>query len=112
MGRYEFLAPCHFGLESVLKQEITELGYEIKLVEDGRVTFVGDEHAFCRANIGLRTAERVLWKIGEFKATSFEELFEETKELPWADILPADSKFWVAKAPSVKSQLYSTSDIQ
>lgn len=112
MGRYEFLAPCHFGLESVLKQEITELGYEIKLVEDGRVTFVGDEHAFCRANIGLRTAERVLWKIGEFKATSFEELFEETKELPWADILPADSKFWVAKATSVKSQLYSTSDIQ
>lgn len=112
MGRYEFMAPCHFGLESVLKQEITELGYEIVAVEDGRVTFAGDEHAFCRANIGIRTAERILWKIGEFKATTFEELFQATRELPWADILPADSKFWVAKATSVKSALFSTSDIQ
>ena len=110
--RYELIAPCHFGLESVLKQEITDLGYEITQVEDGKVTFAGDEHAFCRANIGLRSAERVLWKVGEFKATTFEELFQETRELPWADILPADSKFWVAKATSVKSQLFSTSDIQ
>ncbi len=112
MSKYEFIAPCHFGLESVLKQEITDLGYEITQVEDGKVTFAGDEHAFCRANIGLRSAERVLWKVGEFKATTFEELFQETRELPWADILPADSKFWVAKATSVKSQLFSTSDIQ
>ena len=112
MSKYEFIAPCHFGLESVLKQEITDLGYEITQVEDGKVTFAGDEQAFCRANIGLRSAERVLWKVGEFKATTFEELFQETRELPWADILPADSKFWVAKATSVKSQLFSTSDIQ
>ena len=112
MGKYEFIAPCHFGLESVLKQELADLGYEIVQVEDGRVTFAGDEHAFCRANIGLRTAERILWKIGSFKATTYDELFEKTKALPWADILPADSKFWVAKATSVKSALFSPSDIQ
>ena len=112
MGRYEFIAPCHFGLESVLKQELADLGYEIVQVEDGRVTWAGDEHAFCRANIGLRTAERVLWKIGSFKATTYDELFEKTKALPWADILPADSKFWVAKATTVKSTLFSPSDIQ
>ncbi len=112
MGRYEFIAPCHFGLESVLKQELADLGYEIVQVEDGRITWAGDEHAFCRANIGLRTAERVLWKIGSFKATTYDELFERTKALPWADILPADSKFWVAKATTVKSALFSPSDIQ
>lgn len=112
MGKYEFIAPCHFGLESVLKQELADLGYEIVQVEDGRVTFTGDEHAFCRANIGLRTAERILWKIGSFKALTYDELFEKTKALPWADILPADSKFWVAKATSVKSALFSPSDIQ
>ncbi|MBQ6106351.1 MAG: class I SAM-dependent RNA methyltransferase [Lachnospiraceae bacterium] len=112
MGKYEFIAPCHFGLESVLKQELADLGYAIVQVEDGRVTFTGDEHAFCRANIGLRTAERILWKIGSFKALTYDELFEKTKALPWADILPADSKFWVAKATSVKSALFSPSDIQ
>ena len=112
MGKFEFIAPCHFGLESVLKQELADLGYEIVQVEDGRVTFAGDEHAFCRANIGLRTAERILWKIGSFKALTYDELFEKTKALPWADILPADSKFWVAKATSVKSALFSPSDIQ
>ena len=112
MSRYEFIAPCHFGLESVLKQEITDLGYEITETQDGRVSFAGDERAFCRANIGLRTAERVLWKIASFKATTFEELFQATKAVSWSDILPADSKFWVAKATSVKSALYSPSDIQ
>lgn len=112
MSRYELMAPCHFGLEAVLKREITNLGYEIVKAEDGRVTFAGDEAAICRANVFLRTAERVLWKVGEFRATSFEELFEQTKALPWEQILPADARFWVAKATSVKSQLYSTSDIQ
>ena len=112
MGLYEFIAPCHFGLEAVLKQEIRNLGYEIVKVEDGRITFSGDETAFCRANIFLRTAERVLWKVGEFTATTFEQLFEETKKLPWEEILPADGKFWVTKATSIKSALFSTSDIQ
>ena len=67
----EFIVPCHFGLEAVLKKEITDLGYEIVSVEDGRVTFTGDENALCRANVFLRTAERVLIKIGSFHAETF-----------------------------------------
>ena len=74
MRRMELIAPCHFGLEAVLKREIIDLGYEISEVEDGRVTFIGDEEAICRANVFLRTAERILIKVGSFKATSFEEL--------------------------------------
>ena len=79
MRRMELIAPCHFGLEAVLKREIIDLGYEISEVEDGRVTFIGDEEAICRANVFLRTAERILIKVGSFKATSFEELFEARK---------------------------------
>lgn len=112
MKRYELIAPCHFGLEAVLKQEITDLGYDVSQVEDGRVTFVGDDEAICRANIGLRTAERILIKVGSFRAETFDELFERTKELPWEEYIPADGKFWVAKAASVKSKLFSPSDIQ
>lgn len=106
------IVPCHFGLEAPLKREITELGYEIASVEDGRVTFYGDEEACARANIFLRTAERVLIKIGSFHAETFEELFQGTKALPWEDYIPQDGKFWVAKAASVKSKLFSPSDIQ
>ena len=73
MKTYELVAPCHFGLEAVLKREIYELGYEITKVEDGRVTFEGDAEAVCRANIFLRTAERVLVKVGQFHAQTFEE---------------------------------------
>jgi len=112
MKKIELIAPCHFGLEAVLKREIIDLGYEIKEVEDGRVTFYGDAEAICRANIFLRTAERVLLKVGSFKAVTFEELFEKTKGLPWEDFIPKDGKFWVAKAASVKSKLFSPSDIQ
>lgn len=112
MSQYEFIAPCHFGLEAVLKKEITDLGYEISCVEDGRVTFLGDESAICRANMFLRTTERVLLKIAKFKAETFEELFEKTKQLPWEEFIPADGKFWVAKATSIKSKLFSPSDIQ
>ena len=112
MEMYTFLAPCHFGLESVLKRELQELGMEISLVEDGRVTFKGDMQALCRTNIFLRTAERVLLQVGRFKAESFDELFEKTKALPWEDYIPADGKFWVTKATSVKSRLFSPSDIQ
>lgn len=112
MNRVELIAPCHFGLESVLKREIADLGYEISKVEDGRVTFIGDAEAICRANIFLRTAERILLKTGEFKATTFDELFEKTKQLPWEEYIPADGKFWVTKASSVKSKLFSPSDIQ
>ncbi len=112
MERFEYIAPCHFGLEAVLKREIAELGYEIVSVEDGRVVFAGDAAAMCRANIFLRTAERVLLKVGSFHAETFEELFQGTKALPWGEYLPKDAKFWVAKAASVKSRLFSPSDIQ
>lgn len=112
MNRMELVAPCHFGLEAVLKREIQDLGYEITQVEDGKVTFCGDEEAVCRANIFLRTAERVLLKVGKLKAVTFDELFEKIKELPWEEYIPFDGKFWVAKASSVKSRLFSPSDIQ
>lgn len=112
MNRIELIAPCHFGLEAVLKREILDLGYEISSVEDGRVTFQGDAEAVCRANIFLRTAERVLLKVGSFQAVSFEELFEKTKALPWEAYIPKAGKFWVTKASSVKSRLFSPSDIQ
>ena len=111
-GTYELIAPCHFGLEAVLKKEILDLGYEISLVEDGRVTFLGGEDAICRANLFLRTAERVLLKAGSFRAETFEELFQGTKALPWEEFIPEDGKFWVAKASSIKSRLFSPSDIQ
>lgn len=112
MRKFELIAPCHFGLEAVLKKEITELGYEILQVEDGRVLFEGDEEAVCRANLFLRTAERILIRIGSFPAVTFEELFQGTKALPWEDYIPKDGKFWVTKAASVKSKLFSPSDIQ
>ena len=112
MEKMSFIVPCHFGMESVLKREIINLGYEIAAVEDGRVTFVGGSEAVSRANIFLRTAERVLIKIGSFRAETFEELFQGTKSLPWEKYIPEDGKFWVAKAASVKSKLFSPSDIQ
>ena len=112
MKTFECIAPCHFGLEAVLKREIIELGYEITSVEDGRVTFIGDAEAVCRAHVFLRTAERILIKVGQFHAETFDELFEGTKVLPWEEYLPQNAKFWVAKAASVKSKLFSPSDIQ
>jgi putative N6-adenine-specific DNA methylase len=112
MKTFECIAPCHFGLEAVLKREIIELGYEITSVEDGRVTFIGDAEAVCRANVFLRTAERILIKVGQFHAETFDELFEGTKALSWEEYLPQNAKFWVAKAASVKSKLFSPSDIQ
>lgn len=112
MEKIELIAPCHFGLEAVLKREVQDLGYEISKVEDGRVSFFGDAAAICRANIFLRTAERVLLKVGEFKAVTFDELFEKTKKIPWERYIPKEGKFWVTKAASVKSKLFSPSDIQ
>ena len=112
MKTYELIAPCHFGLEAVLKREIYELGYEITKVEDGRVAFLGDAEAICRANIFLRTAERILVKVGQFHAETFEELFQGIKRISWENYIPEDGKFWVAKASSIKSKLFSPSDIQ
>lgn len=112
MNRFELIAPCHFGLEAVLKREILDLGYEIVQVDDGRVTFYGDNQAISRANIFLRTAERILLKIDSFKAETYDELFEKTKAIPWENYIPKDGKFWVSKAAAVKSKLFSPSDIQ
>ena len=102
MDRVEYIVPCHFGLESVLKREITDLGYEIVSVEDGRVTFAGDAQAMCRANIFLRTAERILLKVGSFRAETFEELFQGTKAIPWDEYIPRNGRFWVAKPRKLK----------
>lgn len=112
MQTFELTAPCHFGLEAVLKKEIYDLGYEITKVEDGKVTFLGDAQAICRANLFLRTAERILLKAGSFHATTYDELFEGIRALPWEIYLPKDAKFWVTKASSIKSKLFSPSDIQ
>lgn len=112
MRKLELIAPCHFGLEAVLKREIIDLGYEISQVEDGKVTFYGDEQAVAYANMFLRTAERILIKVGQFKAYTYDELFEGTKALPWEEFIPVDGKFWVTKASTIKSKLFSPSDIQ
>lgn len=110
--QYNLIAPCHFGLEAVLKKEIIDLGYEVVRAEDGRITFAGDADAVARANVFLRTAERVLIEVGSFKAVTFEELFEGTKALEWERFIPKNGKFWVTKAASVRSKLFSPSDIQ
>ena len=112
MNLWELTAPCHFGTEAVLKREILDLGYEVTRVEDGRVTFEADAQGVADANLFLRTTERVLLKVGEVKAETFDELFEKTKALPWENYIPKNGKFWVAKANSIKSKLFSPSDIQ
>lgn len=99
-------------MEAVLKREILSLGYEIVLACDGRITFRGDKNAISRANIFLRTAERVLLCLGKFTAVTFDELFEGTKDIPWENFIPVDGKFWVKKASTAKSKLFSSSDIQ
>ena len=112
MDMFELVAPCHMGLEAVLKREIIDCGYDVTRVEDGRVTFEGDAEAICRGNVFLRTAERVLLQVGRFEARSFTELFDMTKSLPWENFIPKNGKFWVKKANSVNSKLFSSSDIQ
>ena len=112
MKQMELIAPCHFGMEAVLKREIIDLGYDISKVEDGKVTFIADAPGVAQANMFLRSTERILLKAGEFKAVTFEELFEKTKAIPWEEYIPKDGRFWVAKANSVKSALFSPSDIQ
>ena len=112
MERIELIAPCHFGMEAVLKREILDLGYDVSKVEDGKITFIGDMEAVCYANVFLRSAERILIKVGTVHAETFDELFEGTKALPWEQYIPENGRFWVAKATSIKSKLFSSSDIQ
>ncbi|MBS4032053.1 MAG: class I SAM-dependent RNA methyltransferase [Clostridiales bacterium] len=111
MAKIEMIATAAFGLEALVAKELKQLGYADQMVENGRVTFWGDEEAICKTNLWLRTADRVLVKVGEFTATSFDELFEKTKALPWADWLPEDAEFPV-DGKSVKSTLFSVSDCQ
>lgn len=112
MNKIKLMAPCHFGLEAVLKREILDLGYEIDRVEDGRVTFLTDAAGIARANIFLRTADRILLQVSRFHAKTFDELFEGIKVIPWEEYLTEDAKFWVTKASTTKSKLFSAPDIQ
>ena len=109
---YDLVSPCHFGLEAVLKRELDGIGLDITRVEDGRVYYSGDESAIARANMFLRTTERVLLVVGEFEARTYDELFENTKALNWYELMPEDANFYVTKAASIKSKLFSPSDIQ
>lgn len=111
MSYLELIATSTFGLEAVVAQEVKDLGYKDITVENGKVTFVGDWEALCRANLWLRVADRVRLKVGEFKAVTFEELFEKTKALPWPELIPVDAEFPV-DGKSVKSGLFSVPDCQ
>jgi len=111
MNKIEIIATSTFGLEAVLADELKELGYDNLKVDNGKVTFPAGMEAVCRCNLWLRTADRVRVKIGEFKAETFDDLFEQTKVLPWQDWIPADATFPVA-GKSVKSKLFSVSDCQ
>lgn len=111
MAEVKLIATSAFGLEAVVAREVRDLGYQDVAVENGRVTFTADLEAICRANLWLRAADRVLFKMGEFKAQTFEELFEQTRALPWPDWITADAAFPVM-GKSVNSKLYSVSDCQ
>jgi putative N6-adenine-specific DNA methylase len=111
MSKIELIATAAFGIESVVARELKKLGYTDQSVENTRVTFSGDENAICRTNLWLRTADRVLIKMGEFQALTFDQLFERTKALPWQDWLPEDAEFPV-DGKSIDSKLFSVPDCQ
>ncbi|MBN6888474.1 putative N6-adenine-specific DNA methylase [Cytobacillus horneckiae] len=110
MSKYNIIATSAMGLEALVAKEVRALGYECQ-VENGRISFQGDEKAIARSNMWLRTADRIKVKVGEFKATTFDELFEKTKALPWENYLPEEAEFPVS-GKSVKSKLFSVSDCQ
>lgn len=109
--KIELIATSTFGLESVVAQEVKNLGYEDVSVENGKITYTSDLAGIPRSNLWLRSADRIKWKIAEFNAYSFDELFEKTKELPWGEIMPQNAHFPVT-GKSIKSQLFSVSDCQ
>lgn len=111
MPKVTLIATATFGLEAVVAWELKKLGYTDLQVENGKVTFTADAEAICRTNLWLRSADRVLLKMGEFQAFSFEELFQQTKALPWPDWIPADAVFPV-EGKSINSKLYSVPDCQ
>ena len=104
--KLELIATATFGLEAVVKREIQDLGYKILKSEDGKITYLGDERAIVRSNLWLRSADRVLLKMAEFKAMEFEELFQQTRGIPWEELIPIDGRFTVT-GTSVKSKLHS-----
>lgn len=111
MEKIDLIATTAFGLEAVTKRELEALGFENLKVSDGRIDFTGTLRDIPRTNIWLRTADRVLIKMGEFKALSFDELFEKTKALPWDEWIPEDGNF-IIEGKSIRSKLYSISDSQ
>ncbi len=110
--KYTLISPCFFGMEKMLANEIKSLGFEIEKTEDGRITYKTDEYGIAKANMWLRCAERVNLKVAEFKATSFEELYDNTRKIDWSRFIPYGSQFPISKASSIKSKLFSTPDIQ
>ena len=111
MDKVTLIATSTMGLEALVAREVRALGYEDVTVDNGKITYTADSSAIPRSNLWLRTADRVKLKVGDFKATSFDELFEKTKKLPWADIIPVNGEFPVI-GKSVKSKLYSVPDCQ
>lgn len=111
LSKYQVIAATTFGLEAVVADEVKKLGFTNVTVENGKVMFPTDEAGICRANLWLRAADRIRIRVAQFKATSFEQLFEETKALPWGAWLPKDAEFPV-EGKSVKSTLFSVSDCQ
>ncbi len=111
MSHLELVATATFGLEAVVAGELKTLGYDNLKIENGRVSFTADESAICRCNLWLRCADRLRLKVGEFQALTFDELFEKTKALPWADLLPSNALFPV-DGKSIQSALFSISDCQ
>ncbi|MEG0693048.1 MAG: class I SAM-dependent RNA methyltransferase [Oscillospiraceae bacterium] len=111
MNFLKYVAPCHFGLESVLAGELKRMGADNVVAHNGKVTFSGDYNIMARANINLRTAERVLIELGAFKALSFEELFQGVLKLPLENFIGSKDAFPV-KGWSLNSKLFSVSDCQ
>ncbi|MGL5244398.1 MAG: THUMP domain-containing class I SAM-dependent RNA methyltransferase, partial [Sarcina sp.] len=108
---YDLIATTTFGIEAVTAKELKELGYEDLKIENGKVHFQGDEMDIAISNLWLRTAERVLIKVAEFKAESFEELFNGTAKIDWSQYIPEDGKMHVV-GKSIKSKLFSVPDCQ
>jgi putative N6-adenine-specific DNA methylase len=111
MDGWELQATTTFGVEAVAKRELTELGFEVLKTENGKITFRADLAGIARANLWLRSADRVLLKVGEFSALTFDELFDRTTEIPWENYIAPDGKFTV-NGKSVKSTLFSVPDCQ
>ncbi|USL32022.1 THUMP domain-containing class I SAM-dependent RNA methyltransferase [Priestia megaterium] len=110
MAKYKIIATAAMGIEALVAKEVRALGYDCE-VDNGKVIFEGDELAIARCNLWLRTADRIKVQVGQFKARTFDELFEQTKALNWGDYLPVDAQFPVS-GKSVKSKLFSVSDCQ